>query len=71
MMIKKEIEWHPITERPDHSGSVFLAIKHNGVPDVLMGHYNQKLDKFSEQTYMGLGNTQYQYWAKVEYPEES
>lgn len=67
--MKTTLIWKPISERPKRSGPVLIALKHNGVNDVLMGYYNQNTDRFSEKTYGGLGNTQYQYWAKAKHPE--
>lgn len=67
--MKTELEWHPITERPKRSGDCLIAMKHNDVNIVLMGHYNKRDDKFSENIYFGMGKTLYQFWAQVHHPE--
>lgn len=67
--VETTLTWKSISERPKRSGSVLIALKHNGVNVVLMGFYNRHTDRFSESTYNGLGNTQYQYWAEAKHPE--
>ena len=67
--METKINWRSISDRPKRSGSVLIALKHNGVKMAIMGHYNRRTDTFSEKTYGGIGNTQYQYWANAHHPE--
>jgi len=56
------IEWKSITEPPLTAGYVLLAITHNNIPAVIMGHY-KKYSGFTNETYDSGGHTQYYYWA--------
>lgn len=58
--IDETIQWHPVTIHPEGNQYVLLAILHNGLPDVVMGHYHTSA--FHEEIYNGKGCT-YQYWA--------
>lgn len=58
--MEETIVWHNIEEKPEGNQYVLLAIMHNGLPNVIMGHYNS--GSFREDTYNGKGCT-YKYWA--------
>lgn len=62
-----ELEWRPITEKPKTQGYVLLAIKHNNLNSVIMGHYSHGC--FRDAVYANMGNTQYEYWAEALHPD--
>lgn len=44
--METKINWRSISDRPKRSGSVLIALKHNGVKMVIMGNYNKRTDTF-------------------------
>ena len=56
------VQWHPMMELPETPGYILLAIRHNNLNDVVMGHYNS-LRGFRCNTYQQGVNTQFCYWA--------
>lgn len=68
-MEKNIVNWHLISIPPKKSGYILLAIRHNNLPDVVMGHYS-KLRGFSCKEYPQGVNTHFEYWAyKPEHPD--
>lgn len=61
-MIRQEIEFHPMSELPKNSGYVLLAIRHNSLNDVVMGHWSV-LRGFQCGIYPASANTVFCYWA--------
>lgn len=67
--MKREIEFYPMTKPPEKPGYILLAIKHNNLNDVVMGHWS-KLKGFQCATYPAQANTVYCYWAYMpEHPD--
>lgn len=65
----KIIAWQPMTQAPKTSGYILLAIKHNNLNDVVMGHYSRHRG-FQCATYPQGVNTQFCYWAYMpEHPD--
>lgn len=68
-MEKNTVNWHPMVQTPEKSGYILLAIRHNNLNDVVMGHYS-KLRGFHCKEYPQGVNTQFCYWAyKPEHPD--
>lgn len=67
--MKTELDWKPITIRPERSGDVLIALQHHDVNMVVQGHYNKRNDQFTDLIYHGAGRTLYQFWAQVHHPE--
>ena len=67
------IEWFPVTESPEQSGYVLLAITHHNIPIVLMGFCRVREEDppvFTEETFSGKG-VNISHWAKKpEHPWE-
>lgn len=40
-MFKQVVEFHPMSETPKRSGYILLAIRHNNLNDVVMGHWSK------------------------------
>ena len=72
-VLSTTIEWFPVTEPPEQSGYVLLAITHHNIPMVLMGFCKLRSDGppvFKEETYSGNG-VAISHWAKrPEHPWE-
>ena len=69
--MQSRINWQYISNPPEESGDVLLAMTHNNIPMVIMGFCKVRkegLPVFSEPYYSGV-NVQMNYWAKMpEYP---
>lgn len=68
-MSSEATEWHPMSEIPQKSGYILLAIRHNNLNDVVMGHWST-LKGFQSNIYPASSNTFYTHWAYMpKHPE--
>lgn len=68
-MMEQTIKFHSMQELPEKSGYILLAIRHNNLNDVVMGHYS-RLRGFQCGIYPAQANTAYCYWAYMpEHPD--